>query len=187
MPLRFASTFHRLARGLAALLAASATLAGCTIMSNFDTETAAPARRSTGPCNDLPLGAPVRPEYLTGERPAPSGGTLSDGTYRLTAFALHAPAPAGGEAPLRAITVRVANANLELASLRAGEASSTASFRVATTGSTLTLERTCGDWTPSVRGYDATPQQLRIHVALPDGTGIWTLERVVSDAAGSAR
>ena len=119
-------------------------------------------------CNMVTNGAPViAQQYAPGDPPAPSGGTIVDGTYFVTAATIFT-ADAGATGPTGALireTDVISGTTFQIAS---GSLSQTGSFT--TNGTAIAIAITCPPGTPAPPfvAYDANGRVITVYSARND-------------------
>jgi hypothetical protein len=131
-----------------------------------------------GACSTLMNPAPpIVPTTSTAPMPAPTGGTIGDGWYFLTASTRYVPADAGpdgddaGDASLeaavasRSVALLIVGARVMYEIARTGrDADSTVTYTFSLSGSRIVLTGVCPTTAASpIDGYDATATTLALH------------------------
>lgn len=112
-------------------------------------------------CNTLSLtGIAIVQTTVTGTAPLPGGGTIADGTYKLTSAAVYSPAVR--DPTFNAvITLQIAGSQFDEAVIEGGFVGRlTATLSVS--GTTLTTTNTCGATGTTSVPYTATPTTLQL-------------------------
>jgi hypothetical protein len=127
-------------------------------------------------CNDLVNDGPeVRDVVQAGPAPTPSGGTIEDGTYELTAlnyFGVNPPVSSGVTREVLVIAGTTAEA--VVIDIYGGESRFT--FNITTSGTTIISDVTCSGESSSTASFTATLTEFRSY----DGALEWIVEAVFS-------
>jgi hypothetical protein len=115
-------------------------------------------------CTDLGYtGAPVTPAAVSGAAPAAQGGTLADGTYRLTAYRVYNTQIDPNNLPQLQGSIKLTAGAYEIAFL-SSQGEDKESGTVATSGTTLTLTMACpSQQAESPRRYTADATHLDLY------------------------
>jgi hypothetical protein len=117
-------------------------------------------------CNQLALaGDPIAPTSL-GDI-APKGGAITEGVYRLTAFAVAADASAGDPSTTYRQRIAICGASMQVVKELASGGATLATYAttsIALSGATMTLTPSCGTFWDGANAYDATPTTLVLYV-----------------------
>lgn len=100
--------------------------------------------------------SPVPETQRTGSPPAPMGGTLTDGTYHLTAWNVYPPATADSE--MHSTTLRISLGTFEVVV----DGSTRESGSVSTAGVVVTFTPSCPTASPASKPYSATATTLSL-------------------------
>jgi hypothetical protein len=151
---------------LALLLVAAACGSGASSPPSSDAGAADVAALdvATPKCTDLGYtGAPVTPVAVSGAAPASQGGTLADGTYRLTAYRVYNTQIDPNNLPQLQGSIKLTADAYQIAFL-SSQGEDKESGSVATTGTTLTLTMACPtQQAESPRRYTADATHLDLY------------------------
>jgi hypothetical protein len=125
----------------------------------------AEAGSDAGACTALAqLGNFVDQVSYPAQLPTPAGGTITDGTYRLTEQSIYNPGQPGGVTGLRVqATLLLSAGNFETIIRTSASAAESSSGTYVTSGNQMTTTTTCPTGrTPRTFGYTATAGQIQL-------------------------